>query len=368
MPGGNPALNTAVAVRLRGRLDLPALERAFAALAERHEALRTTFQYENGELCQLIAPTLALRVVAVDVRDFPEAERAGVPAHLEAAEVARPFDLARGPLCRARLVRVGFDEHTLLFTLHHIVCDGWSNGVLLRELAALYAAFSQGKPSPLAALPLQFADFAQWQQDRAAAGGFDADLAYWREKLAGALPVLDLPASRPRTVASRIRVAAAGTVWRRLPDGLTATLKSLAVREGVSAYMLYLAAFTVLLSRYDANGGEDVLVGTPSANRGRAEIGGRGWPVRQPAAAPHGPIRRPDFPRTPRPRPPDRARCVRARGGTLRAVDRRTAIAPAPGQFSLWKRVSPARGNRRNSNGCRKTPPAAARCTSGTPA
>ena len=273
--GGNPALNTAIAVRLRGRLDRPALERAFNALAERHEALRTTFQYEGGELCQIISPTLSVNVGLVDVRDFPEAERDNVPDHLASEEAARPFDLARGPLCRALLARLSPVGHTLFFTLHHIICDGWSNGILLRELTALYEAFSQGKPSPLPPLPLQFADFAQWQQDRAAGGGFDADLAYWREKLAGTLPVLDLPADRQRPAATaRSRVAPAGTRWRRLPDPLAASLKALAVREGASAYMLYLAAFTILLSRYDANGGEDILIGTPSANRGRAEVEG----------------------------------------------------------------------------------------------
>ncbi len=275
VPGGNPALNTAIAVSLRGSLDQPALARAFDALAARHEALRTTFQYEGGELCQIIAPELTLHVGLVDVRDFPETERPGVPSHLAAEEAARPFDLARGPLCRALLVRLSPVEHSLLFTLHHIICDGWSNGILLRELAALYEAFSQGKPSPLPPLPLQFADFAQWQRDRAAASGFDADLAYWRGKLAGSLPLLDLPADHPRAAATpRARVAAAGTCWRRLPDALAASLKTLAVREGASGYMLYLAAFTVLLARYDARGGEDILVGTPSANRGRAEIEG----------------------------------------------------------------------------------------------
>ena len=274
VPGGNPALNTAMAVGLRGSLDRPALERALNALVERHEALRTTFQYEGGELCQLIAPESTLRLTPVDVRDFPAAERGDVPSHLAEAEATRPFDLARGPLCRALLIGLSPVEHTLVFTLHHIICDGWSNGVLLRELAALYEAFAQGKPSPLPALPLQFADFAQWQQDRAAAGGFDGDLAFWREKLGGALPVLDLPIDCPQPATARARVATAGTRWRRLPDALAASLKALAVREGASAYMLYLAAFTVLLSRYDAGGGEDLLVGTPSANRSRAEIEG----------------------------------------------------------------------------------------------
>ncbi len=274
VPGGNPALNTTLALGLRGMLDRAALDRALDALAERHESLRTTFQYEGGELRQLIAPALTLRVGCVDVRDFPAAERAGVPAHLAAEEAARPFELAAGPLCRALLVCLSPVEHTFLFTLHHIIGDGWSLGILLRELAALYEAFVQGKPSPLPPLALQFADFAEWQQDRAANGGFDDDLRYWRERLAGPLPVLDLPADRPPSPSVRARVAAAGTRWRTLPDGLAVALKTLAVREGVSAYMLYLAAFAALLSRYDANGGEDILIGTPSANRSRAEIEG----------------------------------------------------------------------------------------------
>ena len=274
VPGGNPALNTTLAVALRGTLDGGALERALDALAERHESLRTTFQYEGGQLRQLVAPVLGLRAGQVDVRDFPAAERAGVPAHLADEEAAKPFDLARGPLCRARLVCLSPVEHTLLLTLHHIICDGWSLGVLLRELAALYEAFVQGKSSPLPALPLQFADFAEWQQDRASDGDYEKDLAYWREHLAGPLPVLDLPTDRPPTASVRARVAPAGTVWRTLPDGLAAALKTLAVREGTSAYMLYLTVFAALLSRYDANGGEDILIGTPSANRTRAEIEG----------------------------------------------------------------------------------------------
>ena len=274
VPGGNPALNMTLALGLRGTLDDAALDRALDALAERHESLRTTFQYEGGELRQLIAPALTLRVGCVDVRDFPAAERAGVPAHLAAEEAARPFDLAAGPLCRALLVCLSPVEHTLLFTLHHIVCDGWSLGVLLRELAALYEAFVSGKSSPLPSLTLQFADFAEWQEDRVAVGGFDDDLRYWRERLSGPLPVLDLPTDRPPSPSVRARVAPAGTRWRTLPAELAAALKTFAVREGVSAYMLHLAAFAALLSRYDANGGEDILIGTPSAGRSRAEIEG----------------------------------------------------------------------------------------------
>ena len=271
---GNSALNMTLALGLRGALDHDALDRALAALVDRHETLRTTFQYEGGELCQLVAPVLGLRVGRVDVRDFPVAERAGVPGHLADEEAARPFDLARGPLFRARVVCFSPVEHTLLLTVHHVVCDGWSLGVLLRDFASLYGAFVLGEPSPLPPLPLQFADYAEWQRDRAVAGGFDAGLAYWRERLAGSLPALDLPADRPPGASVRARVATAGTAWRTLPGPLATSLKTLAAREGMSAYMLHLTVFAALLSRYDANGGEDMLIGTPSANRPRAEVEG----------------------------------------------------------------------------------------------
>ena len=164
VPGGNPALNMPLAARLTGRLDLKSVERSFAAMLARHEVLRTTFHCEKGQLQQVIAPEVIGQIPLVDVWDFPVAERAHVPDHLMAEEAQRPFDLARGPVVRARLVRLAPSEHLLLITVHHIVSDGWSNGLMLRELGELYAAFAQGKPSPLPDLPIQFADYAQWQQ------------------------------------------------------------------------------------------------------------------------------------------------------------------------------------------------------------
>ncbi len=268
--GGNPALNVPLALRLRGRLDHAALERAFNEILRRHESLRTTFHSECGQLFQAIAPTLKMIVPVVDVQDFPAAERAQVPDHLLTEEMNQPFDLARGPLLRARLVRLAPEHHLLLFPLHHIVADGWSNGVLTRELGAIYAAFAQGKPSPLAELPVQFADFAQWQQNVLAGGGFDAQLDYWRARLAGELPVLDLPVDRPRRP-WRGQAAPGGVCSRRLPGELSQAIKALAVREAASAFMVMLAAFTVLLNRY-SGGQEDVLIGTSSANRDRLEV------------------------------------------------------------------------------------------------
>ena len=268
--GGNPALNIPLAMRLRGRLDHAALERAFNEILRRHESLRTTFHSERGQLFQAIAPTLTMTVPMVDVQDFPACERAQVPDHLLTEEMNRPFDLARGPVLRARLVRLAPEYHLLLFPLHHIVADGWSNGVLTRELGAIYAAFAQGKPSPLPDLPVQFADFAQWQQNVLAEGGFDTQLAYWRHRLAGELPVLDLPVDRPRRP-WRGQAAPGGVCSRRLPGELAQAIKALAVREGASPFMVTLAAFTVLLNRY-SGGQEDVLIGTSSANRDRLEV------------------------------------------------------------------------------------------------
>ncbi len=268
--GGNPALNIPLAMRLHGRLDHAALERSFNEILRRHESLRTTFHSERGQLFQAIAPTLTMTVPLVDVQDFPASERAQVPDHLLTEEMNRPFDLAHGPVWRARLVRIAPEDHLLLFPLHHIVADGWSNGVLTRELGAIYAAFAQGRPSPLPELPVQFADFAQWQQDVLSEGGFDAQLDYWRHRLAGELPVLDLPVDRPRRP-WRGQAAPGGVRSRRLPEELSQALKALAVREAASTFMVMLTAFTVLLNRY-SGGQEDVLIGTSSANRDRLEV------------------------------------------------------------------------------------------------
>ena len=268
VPGGNPALTVHLAMRLRGKLDRAALDRTLREITARHETLRTTFHFQHGRLCQMIAPESPVEPLLVDTLDLPPEARGEVPAQLFAAETRRPFDLARGPVFRARLVRTGADDHLLLFDVHYIVCDGWSAGVLQREISTLYAAFARGEPSPLAELPIQFADYAQWQHELAAAGQ-EAPLAYWRESLAGPLPVLDLPTDHPRQI-FRGR-AAAGSVRRRvLPEELVVSLKALASQEGVSPFMLFLAVYTVLLSRY--GGQEDILVSTPSANRSRREL------------------------------------------------------------------------------------------------
>lgn len=270
VPGGNPALNIPLAVRLRGSLDLPALERAINEILRRHESLRTTFHSEKGQLLQVISPQATVPLPLVDVSAFPPEERARVPAHLLAEEARQPFDLARGPLLRTRLVRISPCEHLLLFPTHHVVSDGWSNGVFVRELGALYSAFAQGRPSPLPLLAVQFADFSQWQTGLLTSGGFDPQLDYWRQVLVGELPVLDLPVDHPRG-SWRGEAVPAAIGERPLPAALTGALKTLALSESASPFMVFLTAFSVLLSRY-GGGQEDLVVGTSTANRERLEV------------------------------------------------------------------------------------------------
>ncbi len=270
VPGGNPALNMPLAIRLRGTLDPDVLARSVNEIIRRHEALRTTFHSEKGRLLQMISPSLTIKVTTMDATDFPPEQRAQVPAHILAEEARQPFDLAKGPLLRARLVRLAPHDHLFICPTHHIVADGWSNGVFVRELGALYTAGVAGKRAPLGELPMHFADFAQWQTGLLDTGGFDAQLAYWRAKLSGDLPVLDLPTSHPRTP-WRGQAAQAEIAVRPLSAVLVGDLKSLAARQGCSMFMLTLAAFGVLLGRY-TGGQEDLLVATSTANRPREEL------------------------------------------------------------------------------------------------
>jgi hypothetical protein len=181
-------------------------------------------------------------------------------------EAARPFDLTEGPLLRARLLRLKDEEHVLLFTMHHIISDGWSMGVFADEVAALYAAFAEGRPSPLAELDIQYADYASWQREHLTDEALEGQLAYWRRQLGGRLPVLELPADRPRSSAQSRRGAVEPVVLGR---ELTEGLKGLARGEGATLFMTLLAGFKALLYCY--TGQEDVVVGTGVANRNRSE-------------------------------------------------------------------------------------------------
>jgi amino acid adenylation domain-containing protein len=264
-PGGT-AYNIPSWHRLRGRLDAAALELAAAGIVRRHEALRTTFTERDGEPVQVIAPTAGFRLPVVDLSALPEGARRH-EARLAAA--ARPFDLERGPLFRAALVRLAAEEHVLVLDMHHIVADGWSFGVLFRELAELYGALCAGGEPSLPELPIQYADFAVWQRERLRGGVLEEQLSYWRGRLDGAAPVLDLPLDRVRPAVQGHRGRGAG---RDLPPALVARLRELSRSEGVTPFMTLLAVFQLLLSRLA--GQDDVVVGSPSAGRGRHEVEG----------------------------------------------------------------------------------------------
>ncbi len=263
---GSAAYNIAASVRLEGALNGAALERSLSEIVARHEALRTRFVEAGGQPAQRFDPPSAWHLARIDLRELCCGARQSELARLAGGDAARSFDLQRGPVFRATLVDLGEGEAALLLTMHHIVSDGWSMGVLLRELGALYAAFAAGEPSPLAELPVQYADYAVWQRAMLQGEALERQLAYWRDRLAGALP-LDLPTDRPRPAMPSFR---GGRVPVALGPELSSRLCRLARREGCTPFMMLLAGFAALLARY--SGQEEVSVGTPVANRGRREI------------------------------------------------------------------------------------------------
>jgi amino acid adenylation domain-containing protein len=267
LDGGSATYNLPASVSLHGDLDAAALESALRELVRRHEALRTTFISGQGRPLQMLSPAPSLSLPVVDLRRLAGAEQAAAVRRLEEAEAGRVFDLATGPLLSALLVRLGDAEHLLSICLHHIVADGWSIGVLTRELAALYAAARLGRPSPLPELPVQYADYAVWQRRQLQGEVLAGQLDYWRRQLAGAPPLLDLPTDRPRPAVQTYR-GRQRTAF--LPPSLTARLKALGAGQGATLFMTLLAAFQVVLGRWSAQ--QDVVVGTPIAGRGRGEL------------------------------------------------------------------------------------------------
>jgi amino acid adenylation domain-containing protein len=266
---GTAAYNMPLALRLSGRLDLAALARSLNEIVRRHDALRTSFPAQEGRPQQRVAPSLSLVLPLIDLRSLPDGKRDAEFQRLAIEEARQRFDLARGPLLRASLLRVGAEEHLLLLTVHHIVADGWSLGVLFRELGTLYAAFVEGRSSPLPELPIQFADFALWQRNWLRGEILERQLAYWQQQLAGAPAVLSLPTDFPRPPAQSFRGA---RHWYSLSPSLTAALKQLSQSEGATLFMTVLAALQTLLAR--CTGQTDIVVGSPIANRNRTEIEG----------------------------------------------------------------------------------------------
>ncbi|HEX8351781.1 MAG TPA: amino acid adenylation domain-containing protein [Pyrinomonadaceae bacterium] len=263
----SPAYNLPSALRLTDALDADALERSLREIVRRHESLRTTFGIDGGRPRQFIADASPVRLHVTDLSGLPDSEREAESQRLLEEEIRRPFDLARGPLFRASLLRLGEREHTLLLVMHHIVSDGWSMGVLVRELSTLYAAFRQGAEPGLAELPVQYADYAVWQREYLSGEVLEEQLRYWRGQLRGGLPALELPADRPRPAVRSYRGSEElAEVDARLAEGL----RALGREGGATLFMVLLAAFDVLLYRY--TGRTDLVVGTPVAGRTRAEV------------------------------------------------------------------------------------------------
>ncbi|ARN83875.1 hypothetical protein B1812_21565 (plasmid) [Methylocystis bryophila] len=271
---GEASYNVPAALRLLGELNVAAFSLAVNAIVQRHEALRTTFVVRDGVAAQVIAPALELAAPVVDLSGLDQAAQEVEAQRLLSEAARRPFDLAVGPLLRVLVLDLGFRpatgerEHIVAFTLHHIVTDGWSTDVLLREFVTLYEAFAAGRPSPLPDLSIQYADYAVWQRDWLAGAVLDRQLAYWRERLAGA-PALNLPTDRPRPA---VQDHAGATYGFEVPQRVAEGLARLGRREGATLFMVLLAGFQLLLSRY--SGQNDVSVGTPVANRRRVELEG----------------------------------------------------------------------------------------------
>ncbi|HVS00902.1 MAG TPA: amino acid adenylation domain-containing protein, partial [Thermoanaerobaculia bacterium] len=259
--------NLPVVVRMQGRLDVPVFAAALDEIARRHEVLRTTFVLAGESPAQVVAPARRGMPPVVDLGGLPEAERQAETVRLSLEESLRPFDLAAGPLLRVALLRLAAESHIAVVGLHHIVSDGWSIGMLTRELGTLYEAFSAGRPSPLLELAVQYADFAVWQRGWLQGEALESQLAYWRERLAGAPALLELAADRPRPAVQGLRGASREV---RLTADLAAGLRALGRREGATLFMTLLGLFQALLGR--RAGIEDLVVGSPIAGRTRSEV------------------------------------------------------------------------------------------------
>ncbi|GHO82466.1 non-ribosomal peptide synthetase/type I polyketide synthase [Dictyobacter formicarum] len=270
---GNPILNISLAIRIQGPLNLVQMDQCLQEIIRRQAALRTYFVEIDGEPVQRIMPSLRVPLPLIDLHGLPAHKQESKLTDYIAKEARRPFDLSQAPLLRTTIIRLHRpdysqhqqEEHVLLLNMHHAISDGWSMGVFLNEFSALYTAFMHGQSSPLPALTTQYVDFATWQLAQDAA--LEQHLHYWRDKLGGDLPVLELPTDYPRPTTPAYRGARQRLL---LPGTLLRDLKLLSQREGVTFFMTLLGAFQLLLSRY--SGQEDILVGTPVANRNNNDI------------------------------------------------------------------------------------------------
>jgi amino acid adenylation domain-containing protein len=257
------------AVRIRGGLNVAAVQQALDAIVARHEALRTTFTTVNGNPVQVINEHRQVKLEVIDLSTWPEAEREAETHRVLDSEAQHPFNLSRDPMLRAALLRLGKEEHVLLLVMHHIAADYWSTGVLFREFAAFYTSFAMGWALSLPELPIQYADYAIWHRQWLQGARLETQLAYWKQQLAGAPPVLELPTDRPRPLAQTYRGARQAL---ELSPALTRALKALSLQERITLFMTLLAAFQTLLHRY--TGQDDIVVGSTIAGRNRPELEG----------------------------------------------------------------------------------------------
>jgi acyl-CoA synthetase (AMP-forming)/AMP-acid ligase II/acyl carrier protein len=264
---GVPLYNESEAVRLFGELSFDAMERALNAIVARHEVLRTTIQATEERPMAVVHENWPLRIKRVDMSSLAPAHREAEVKRLLTEEPRRPYDLEAEPAIRATLLRLGPREHVFILMMHHIICDRWSMGVLWRELAALYQAFSRGKPLALPPLPIQHGDYAVWHEQRAGETGFVEDLAYWEDNLSGAPQLLELPTDKPRPPVQSYR-GARHRVW--LNPALAEALRNCSRLEETSLFTMFAAALNTLLHRY--TGSEDILLGIPIADRDREEL------------------------------------------------------------------------------------------------
>ncbi|WP_242295072.1 condensation domain-containing protein, partial [Bacillus cereus group sp. BfR-BA-01381] len=266
---GNVSYNIPAAISFKGTLNVQALNQSINEIIRRHEILRTVFKEVEDKPVQVVMPFQQKNIEVIDLTKLVKEKKEYEKNELIKKEAHRAFDLNKGPLIRECLIKLDELEHILMLNMHHIISDGWSMDVIIKELSTLYEDFCSGGSSSLSELSIQYADFAVWQRDWLQAGTLEKQLAYWKEQLGGELPVLNLPIDRPRTVKQTYQ----GSIERLvLSKQLTQKVRSLSKQEGTTLFMTLLAAFKTLLYRY--TGQEDIIVGSPIANRNRSEIEG----------------------------------------------------------------------------------------------
>lgn len=265
----SPVYNIPVAILLEGQLNVKALEQSLNQIRQRHEVLQTCFQMVEGQPVQERVADLTLELPVIDLQEFAESKQQELVQKLAKQEAQCPFDISREPLLRVKLLRLCETKYVMLFTMHHIVSDAWSRGVIIRELAALYKSICSNQPSPLAELPIQYADFAAWQREWLQGEVLESQLSYWKKQLEGKLPVINLPTDKPSPDVQTFQGARRSLI---LPESLTKELKSFSQKQEVTLFTTLLAGFYILINWYTQQ--EDIIIGTDVANRNFAEIEG----------------------------------------------------------------------------------------------